>query len=141
MHVGIHHRATEDTEGDGGIVSIHDRLVHHRTIIRGMTAREIVQHRLGVEPERIDAFCRKWRIRELSLFGSALRDDFRPDSDVDLLVVFEPDAGWDLWNIIEMEEELEQEFGRKVDLVEKRALKNPFRRYDILTTRQVLFAA
>lgn len=106
-----------------------------------MTAREIVQHRLGVEPERVDAFCRKWRIRELSLFGSALRDDFRPDSDVDLLAVFEPDAGWDLWDIIGMEDELAQMFGRKVDLVEKRAVKNPFRRYDILTTRQVLFAA
>ncbi|HEX6096792.1 MAG TPA: nucleotidyltransferase domain-containing protein [Thermoanaerobaculia bacterium] len=106
-----------------------------------MTAREIVQHRLGVDPERIDAFCRKWRIRELSLFGSALREDFRPDSDVDLLVVFEPDAGWDLWDITTMEEELQQVFEREVDLVEKRALKNPFRRHDILTTRQVLFAA
>ena len=61
-----------------------------------MTAREIVRHRLGVEPETIDAFCRKWQIRELSLFGSALRDDFRPDSDVDLLVVFDPQAPWDL---------------------------------------------
>lgn len=106
-----------------------------------MTAREIVQHRLGVDPERIDAFCRKWRIRELSLFGSALRDDFRADSDVDLLVVFEPAAGWDLWDITVMDDELEQMFRRKVDLVEKRALKNPFRRHDILTTRQVLFAA
>jgi uncharacterized protein len=106
-----------------------------------MTAREIVQHRLGVDPDRIDAFCRKWRIRELSLFGSALRDDFRPDSDVDLLVVFEPDAGWDLWDFTTMEDELQQVFEREVDLVEKRALKNPFRRHDILTTRQVLFAA
>ena len=106
-----------------------------------MTAREIVQHRLGVEPDAIDAFCRKWRIRELSLFGSALRHDFRPDSDVDLLVVFEPEAGWDLWDVVGMETELAELFGRKVDLVEKRALKNPFRRFEILTTRQVLYAA
>jgi predicted nucleotidyltransferase len=106
-----------------------------------MTATEIVQERLGVEPEHIETFCRKWRIHELSLFGSALREDFRPDSDVDLLVVFEPHDGWDLWDIIDMEFELRQLFGRKVDLVEKRALKNPFRRFEILTTRQVLYAA
>ncbi len=106
-----------------------------------MTARDILEHRLRVEPEKVDAFCHRWRIRELSLFGSALRDDFRPDSDVDLLVVFEPDAAWDLWDIIAMEDELQQVFGRRIDLVEKRALKNPFRRYEILTTRQVLFAA
>lgn len=106
-----------------------------------MTAREIVQHRLGVEPEAIDAFCRKWRIRELSLFGSALRHDFRSDSDVDLLVVFEPEAGWDLWDVVSMEAELAELFGRKVDLVEKRALSNPFRRFEILTTRQIVYAA
>jgi uncharacterized protein len=106
-----------------------------------MTAREIVQQRLGVDPQLVDAFCRKWRVRELSLFGSALREDFRPASDVDLLVVFEPGAAWDLWDILAMEAELQQVFGRKVDLVEKRALKNPFRRFDILTTRQVLYAA
>ena len=106
-----------------------------------MTARDLVQERLGVEPDVLDAFCRQWRVRELSLFGSALRDDFQPASDVDLLVVFEPDAPWDLWDITAMERELEQLFGRKVDLVEKRALKNPFRRFEILTTRQVLYAA
>ena len=106
-----------------------------------MTAREIVQHRLGVAPERIDAFCRKWRIRELSLFGSTLRDDFRPDSDVDLLVVFEPPNPWTLWDFIDMREELAQIFGRHVDLVSKKGLRNPFRRHDILTTREVIYAA
>jgi predicted nucleotidyltransferase len=106
-----------------------------------MTAREIVHHRLGIEPETIDAFCRNWQIQELSLFGSALRDDFRADSDVDLLVVFEPTAPWDLWDITKMEDELQQMFGRRVDVIEKRALKNPFRRFEILTTRQILYAA
>jgi predicted nucleotidyltransferase len=106
-----------------------------------MTAGEIVRQRLGVDPLQIETFCRRWSIRELSLFGSALRDDFRPDSDVDLLVVFEPGERWDLWDITTMENELQQMFGRRVDLVEKRALKNAFRRYEILTTRQVLFAA
>ncbi|HYC90408.1 MAG TPA: nucleotidyltransferase domain-containing protein [Thermoanaerobaculia bacterium] len=97
--------------------------------------------RLGVPPESVDAFCRKWRIHELSLFGSALRDDFGAASDVDLLVVFEPEAPWDLWDITTMEQELAELFGRRVDLVEKRALKNPFRRYEILTTRQIVYAA
>lgn len=106
-----------------------------------MTAREIVRQRLGVDVHRVDALCRKWRIRELSLFGSALREDFRPESDVDLLVVFERDAPWDLWDLTAMEAELQELFGRKVDVVEKRALKNPFRRFEILTTRQVLYAA
>ena len=106
-----------------------------------MTAREVVRTRLGVEPERIDRFCRKWRIRELSLFGSSLRDDFRADSDVDLLVVFESDAGWDLFDVVHMEDELREIFGRDVDLVEKSAITNPFRRYEILTTRRVLYAA
>lgn len=106
-----------------------------------MTAREIVQHRLGVEPERVDAFCRKWKIRELSLFGSALREDFRPDSDIDLLVVFEPPNPWTLWDFIDMREELEQMFGRPVDLLSKKGLKNPFRRAEILRTQQVIYAA
>lgn len=86
-------------------------------------------------------FCRKWRIRELSLFGSALRDDFGPDSDLDFLVSFEPEAGWDLFDLIAMKEELENRFGRRVDLVEKEALRNPWRRYEILRTREVLYAA
>lgn len=102
---------------------------------------EIVQERLRVDPHAIDAFCRRWRIAELSLFGSVLRDDFSVDSDVDLLVAFEPDDPWDLWDLIDMEAELENLFGRKVDIVEKNAITNPFRRHEILTTRQVLYAA
>ena len=106
-----------------------------------MTVEEIVRNRLGVEPERIAEFCRKWQIKELALFGSTLRDDFRADSDVDLLVVFEARARWDLWDLLHMKDELEAMFSRKVDLVEKRAVKNPFRRHEILTTRRVLYAA
>ncbi|HUF07975.1 MAG TPA: nucleotidyltransferase family protein [Rhodothermales bacterium] len=106
-----------------------------------MTAREIVRNRLGVEPLLIDEFCRKWRIRELSLFGSALRDDFGPDSDVDLLVSFDSPNRWTLWDFVDMREELEGLFGRRVDLLSKPALKNPFRRREILTTQQVIYAA
>src|SRR5436190_24344612 len=109
-----------------------------------MTVEEIVRHRLGVDPERIAEFCRKWQIKELALFGSALGDDFRPDSDVDLLVTFQnPDRSFGPWmgELQEMQIELEALFGRSVDLVQKRLIKNPFRRHHILTTRQVIYAA
>ena len=97
--------------------------------------------RIEYDPERIAAFCRKWKIAELALFGSALRDDFRPDSDVDVLVELEPGHGLDLYDWVDMIEELEALFGRKVDLVAKGGLKNPFRRREILRTAEVVYAS
>ncbi len=97
--------------------------------------------KLSIDHDRIVDFCRRWRIQELALFGSILRNDFRPDSDVDVLVTFEPDAPWTLWDLSRMRFELEELFGRKVDLVEKKALRNPFRRRAILADQQVLYAA
>lgn len=94
-----------------------------------------------LDREDLAAFCRKWRIRELSLFGSALRDDFGPDSDLDFLVSFQPGAGFDLLDIVDMKAELEERFGRSVDIVEKEAIRNPWRRYEILNTREVIYAA
>ena len=91
--------------------------------------------------DKIATFCRKWRITELSLFGSVLRDDFRPDSDVDVLVSFAADAHWSLYDWIEMQAALTSMLGREVDLVDKQGLSNPFRRHAILTTRQVMYAA
>ena len=95
---------------------------------------------IAIDRDRLEAFCRTWKIKEFSLFGSVLRDDFGPDSDVDVLVVFEENAGWDLWDIVDMREELKVLFGRDVDLVEKRALRNPFRRHDILSHHEVIHA-
>jgi len=94
-----------------------------------------------LDKEALVAFCRKWRIRELSLFGSALREDFGPDSDLDFLVSFEPEVRMGIDALIEMKEELEARYGRPVDVVEKEALRNPWRRYGILRTREVLYAA
>ena len=92
--------------------------------------------------EQIRDFCRKWKIREFSLFGSVLREDFRPDSDIDVLVSFEPDADWNYWvGWPEMLDELKEIFGRNVDLVIKDALRNPFRRHEILKTHRVIYAA
>ena len=96
---------------------------------------------IDIPKERIAAFCRKWKVKEFSLFGSALRDDFRPDSDVDVLVELEPDHGLSLYDWVDMIEELKTVFGREVDMVEITGLKNPFRRHSILTTREVFYAA
>jgi len=96
--------------------------------------------RIDIQKEKIDSFCRKWKIREFSLFGSVLRDDFRPDSDIDILVEFEPDHGWSLYEVVDMEDELKALFGRDVDLVMKGGLKNPFRRREILRSREVVYA-
>ena len=91
--------------------------------------------------EAIAAFCAKWRVREFSVFGSILRPDFHADSDVDVLVSFDPESHWSLLDVVEMADELSRLFGRRVDLVEKEAIRNPYRRHEILATREVLFAA
>ncbi len=101
---------------------------------------ENIPDRLNVEAETIDAFCRRWQVTELSLFGSALRDDFRPESDVDLLVEFAPGSGTSLFDLVSMRDELANIFGREIDLVEKGGLTNPFRRETILETRVLLYA-
>ena len=104
-----------------------------------MTAMEY--HGVDIPTERIAAFCRKWRITEFALFGSVLRPDFRPDSDIDVLITFGRDAPWSLWDMDDLSDELRQLLVREVDVVSKRALKNPFRRHEILTTRRVIYAA
>jgi hypothetical protein len=86
-------------------------------------------------------FCRRWKISELSVFGSVLRDDFRPDSDVDVLVAFASEAEWSLYDWVDMIAELRQIFGRDVDLLSSQSLRNPFRRQEILRTRETLYAA
>ena len=98
-------------------------------------------HGIEIPRERIIEFCRNWRITEFALFGSVLRPDFRPDSDIDVLITFDPQAPWSLWDLDDLSDELGRLLGRKVDVVSKRALKNPFRRHEILTTRRVIYAA
>lgn len=90
---------------------------------------------------QIKPLCARWKIREFAIFGSALRDDFGPESDVDVLVSFEPGAGWSLWDLFDLQDELEALYGRHVDLIEKEALRNPFRKHEILSTRRILYAA
>jgi len=94
-----------------------------------------------VPREKIEAFCRRWKVIEFSLFGSVLREDFGPGSDVDVLVTFAPDARHSLFDIVDMRDELKEVFGRNVDLVEESLLENPFRRREILRTKELIYAA
>jgi uncharacterized protein len=96
---------------------------------------------LKVDRSRVEQFCQRWKVVELALFGSILRDDFGPSSDVDVLVTFAPEASWSLLEWADMIDELEAIFGRSVDLVEKGGLRNPFRRRTILSTAEVVYAA
>jgi uncharacterized protein len=98
------------------------------------------QLKVHIPLKQIEDFCRRWKIKEFALFGSVLREDFHPDSDIDVLVSFEPDGGITFDNRVEMLDELAEIFGRQVDLVEKDAIRNPFRRHDILTTKEVVYA-
>lgn len=96
---------------------------------------------IHIETKRLNEFCKKWKIVELSLFGSVLREDFRSDSDVDVLVGFSEDAGWNIFDLVKIHDELKEIFGREVDLVEKGTIRNPFRRRSIMAAREVLYAA
>lgn len=93
------------------------------------------------DPQALHAFCERWKVCELSLFGSVLREDFGPDSDVDVMVAFAPDAPVNLWDWSVLAEELQAIFGRRVDLVEKSWIKNPWRLYHIQRSHEVLYAA
>lgn len=98
---------------------------------------------IDISLETIKVFCQKWKITEFSLFGSVLRSDFRPDSDLDVLVSFMPYAPWTLIDLITMQDELQQIVHRDVDLIEKRVIEksdNSIRRNEILTTAQVLYS-
>lgn len=100
--------------------------------------------RIGLDAQQLRRFCERWKITELQVFGSALRADFRPDSDVDLLVAFAPDADWSLLDHLRMQEEFAEIAGRKVDLVSRRAVErsaNWIRRRSILENAEPIYAA
>lgn len=94
-----------------------------------------------IPQDRIAEFCRRRKITELALFGSVLHGDFHSQSDIDVLVTFAPDTKYSLFDIALMQEELKKIFGREVDLVEKAALRNPFRRDHILKNMEVVYAS
>jgi uncharacterized protein len=95
--------------------------------------------RIDIPKDKIAEFCRRNRIRWLALFGSSLRDDFRPDSDVDVLVEFEPGTRVGL-AFIAMQDELSELLGRKVDLNTPACL-SPYFRKEVLDEAEVLYDA
>ena len=99
--------------------------------------------KLTFNSENLSRFCRERGIARLELFGSALRDDFRDESDVDLLATLRADAHPTLLDWAEMQEKLAELFGRSVDLVSRRAIessRNPYRKHSILTTATQIYA-
>ncbi|MFH1884044.1 MAG: nucleotidyltransferase domain-containing protein [Planctomycetota bacterium] len=99
---------------------------------------------IDVPKEKIAAFCRRNHIRELALFGSALRRDFRPDSDVDMLVEFEPGQELGLMELVAMENELSEILGRKADMVERQAVErseNYIRKRYVLQSMEKVYVA
>lgn len=100
--------------------------------------------RIKIDADALAQFCQRWGVLELSLFGSVLGDDFRPDSDVDVLVSFAPGSRHSLFDLVSMEEELRTIVGRQVDLVERSAVEqseNYIRRKAILERLEPLYVA
>lgn len=104
-----------------------------------MVARGIA---VKLPQQQIEKFCQKWQIKELALFGSVLIEDFDVEkSDIDVLVTFQPDVVWG-WDLVEMKDELEAIFGKKVDFLEKKVVeksKNSYRREAILNAHEVIY--
>lgn len=102
------------------------------------------QNRLEIPQDKIADYCRRWKITEFALFGSALKDDFSPESDIDVLVTFDKDATWTLFDMVDMREELRNIFGRDVDLVSRRGIEssqNYLRRKAILSSAKVIYVS
>jgi len=99
---------------------------------------------ISLPTSKLAEFCRRWRITELALFGSALRGELRPSSDIDLLVSFAPEAEWTLLDHVSMQQELSEILERPVDLVTRRAVErsdNWIRKREILSTARTVYAA
>ena len=99
---------------------------------------------IDLPKEEIAKFCKKWKIHEFSFFGSVLTDDFRPDSDIDILVTFEEGAKHTLFDLVHMEDELKEVFGREVDLLTRRAAeqsRNYIRRKSILSSLEAVYVS
>lgn len=97
--------------------------------------------KIDIPREKVEDFCRRWKIKEMAIFGSVLREDFGPESDVDFLVTFFEQARWNLFDWVEMIEELKKITGREIDLVDRESIRNPFRRRSILARMEVIYGA
>ena len=117
-----------------------------RGIIRNMVtqARPKPRLRITLPRKKLTEFCKRWKISELAVFGSVLREDFRPTSDIDLLVSFKPEAKISLFDLVRIQGELKEILGRDVDVVERKSIEkseNYIRRRNILESAKVIYAA
>ena len=101
------------------------------------------KNRFTIPRKKLATFCKRWKVSELAIFGSALRTDFRAESDVDLLITFSDKSEWGLFDHVQMQQELQNLFNRKVDLVSRRALaqtQNKLLRDEILNTAKAIYS-
>jgi hypothetical protein len=97
---------------------------------------------IALPQAEIEAFCQRWQITRLELFGSVLREDFRPDSDIDVLVTFAPDAAWSLFDLVDMKDELTSVFLRPVDILTRKTIErshNHLRRRSIIENASLIY--
>jgi predicted nucleotidyltransferase len=105
---------------------------------------KMAEFQMTIPKDKISDFCRRWQVTELALFGSVLRGDFSPSSDVDVLVSFALDARWSLFDLVTMQEELAAILNRQVDLLERATVEqseNYIRRKSILSNMEVIYGA
>ena|SRR5258708_98902 len=103
----------------------------------------MIIHEIDLDSQAIREFCKKWKIKELSVFGSILRDVFRPDSDIDFLVTYDRDAEWDISDVVNMKHELAHALGRPVDIISRSAIErsdNRFIKKEVLSTMEPIYA-
>jgi predicted nucleotidyltransferase len=100
----------------------------------------ISHNNIHIPKSKIADYCKRHHITEFALFGSVLTGDFKPDSDIDVLLTFAPDCHYSLYDLVVIRDDLEGIFGCEVDLVEKQGLKNPFRKHEILNNMEVVYA-
>jgi uncharacterized protein len=110
------------------------------TIELQLDLQAILHDRLHTTHEAIAELCQRWQIQELALFGSVLREDFRSDSDIDVLITFVLQHPWNLFDFMNLQRELEDLFDRSVDLIQKKELQNPYRRANILRSSRIIYA-
>lgn len=99
---------------------------------------------IDIPEAEIAEFCRRWKMTELALFGSVLRDDFGPESDVDVLVSFDPKASWTYFQVFDMRDELERLLGRRIDILTRDSVErhhNPWLKHSILSNALILYPA
>jgi predicted nucleotidyltransferase len=99
----------------------------------------MVLNNIKIDEDQISAFCRKYGIKQLALFGSILSERFRPESDVDIMVSFLPDHHYSYFDLLDIKNELEDITGRDIDLVEKDSIKNPYRKKTIFSNMRVIY--